>query len=340
MTYEEIIKGIISKLSGDNEKDVKFLEKEALKYKNHEYAREILKAIYRLVFERLPDNVKDLFRREDSNFAQYRDIILNEAEAKMHEGKLNEAERLLKILLPYNETRYTDKVSDYFSFNNRLEWTYYHVKFNPSKEIRQHPTASHKVYHLYGYIFFEKKDYIKALEMLSRGLQLNPLDTNLLFEKAEIFKIKKDWSTFKKLTDECIEYAYTPSQLARAYRNYGYMLIEQKDYDGATACYLNSLNWEDSVSAKSELYHISKKTNKVIDEKYYQSNLLTILKDRQIPLANKELLSIIYSIAEKMFQDDNHSEALYYYKLLYNLVGDEDIYVKIQGIEGNIKGTA
>jgi len=342
MTYEEIIKEITSKLSGDNEKDIQLLFEEAKKYKDHEYAREISKAIFRMVFEREPNSTKETIQRELVNIKQFMDIILEEIKFKIkEEHAFDEAEGLLKRLIPFNDFVSDDKVSEYFSFNNLIEWLYYEMKHKPSKKIRHHPTANLAVYFFYAYIFFERKNYTKALEMLDKGLALNPLSTNLLFEKAEIFKIRKDWAKFKELTDKAIEYAYTCSDLARAYRNYGYMFTEKEDYDAAIACYMCSSYWHEDKIAQSELYYISKKIKKVIDEEYYHNNRLKILQDRQIPTEpNKEILSIIYSIAEKFFQEDNLDESLYYYKILYDLVRDEDIFAKIQSIEGNIKGMA
>ncbi len=342
MTYEEIIKEVTSKLSGDNEKDIRFLIEEAKKYKDHECEREISKAIFRIVAKRLPDSEKGTLQKEVVNIDQFMDIILEEVKFKIkEEHAFDEAERLLKTLLPFHELVSDDKVSEYFSFNNLIEWMYYEMKYKPSKEIRHHPTANLAVYFFYAYIFFERKDYAKALEMLDKGLALNPLSTNFLFEKSEIFKVRKDWPKFKELTDNAIEYAYTCSDLARAYRNYGYMFIEKEDYDGAIACYIYSSFWHEDKIAQNELYHISKKTKKIIDEEYYRNNLLKILQDRQISIEpNKEILAIIYSLAEKFFQEDNLDESLYYYKILYDLVRDKDIYAKIQIIEGNIKGTA
>jgi tetratricopeptide (TPR) repeat protein len=341
MTYEEIIKEITSKLSGDNEKDTQFLLWEFRKYIDHEYANEILKAIGRLISDRETDSTREIIKREFNNLCiLMRDVMLDEVRSKIKEGNLDKAERLLKNLPPVNWIVLTDKVSDYFSFNNLIEGMYYQVKYKPTKQMRQHP-ENHKFYQFYGYILVERKDYKKAIEMLDKGLTLNPLDTDLLFEKAVIFQQRKDWDTFKELTDRCIEYAYTPFALARACRNYGYMFTEKEDYEAAIACYIYSSYWQKDKKAENELYYISQKTKKVIDEEYYQRNLFKILEDRGVHIEpNREILPVIYSIAENLFQEDNLNESLYYYKILYDLMKDEDIFAKIQSIEGNIKGTA
>ncbi len=338
--YTEIVKEIASRLSGDKEKDLEFLSEQISKYKNHEYAREIIKAIGRLISQRQPENSRQLIERGLIDLKQFKHTILSDAQEKIKEKKLDEAERLLNEILPYNDNSYNDKVSEYFCFNNLVEFLYFHKKFTPSKEIRRHPTADVFVYFLYGYIYLEKKDYIKALEMLDKGLKLNPLDTKLLFEKAEIFKARKDWNTFKDLTDDCIEYAYKPVDLAKAYRNYGYMFIEKEDYEGAIACYMCSLSWDsDATMASSQLFYISQTINQVIDEKYYQENLDRILKDRHIHSGpNKEILAIIYSVAKELFENDKLDQARDYYKLFYDFVGSEDIYAKIQSIDGTLKG--
>src|SRR4030042_6487632 len=122
MTYEEIIKEITSKLSGDNEKDTQFLLWEFRKYIDHEYANEILKAIGRLISDRETDSTREIIKREFNNLCiLMRDVMLDEVQSKIKEGNLDKAEKLLKNLPPVNWVVLTDKVSDYFSFNNLIE---------------------------------------------------------------------------------------------------------------------------------------------------------------------------------------------------------------------------
>lgn len=69
--------------------------------------------------------------------------------------------------------------------------------------------------------------------------------------------MKKDWETFKKITVEMFQYAYTRENVARLFRNLGFYFVEIKDYVAAKLCYTLSLNYEpDNKNAMSELYYI------------------------------------------------------------------------------------
>ncbi len=335
MDYVDIIEEITGKLTGDNEKDIKFLIKESEKWKNHEYSIEILRAIGRMIAQRLPEESEKKLDNAFKNWTQFTDNILNEVKCKIAEGKMNEAEKLIKKIT-YEELFKDDRVSTYFSFNEPIEELYYKYKFNPKKEIRINPIINTEVFLTYAYILFEKKEYDEALKILNKGLKLNPIDTRLLFEKGEIFKIKKDWGRFKEITDLCFEYSYSSKDLARAYRNYGYMFIEQKDYDGAICCFLRSLHYDQHAMAKSELFYITQVTKRYIDidTEYHGSRCMEILNKRGIQIGpNRNMLSIAAILAEDTFNDKQYELSHYFYGILYDLTKDDEIYEKLKNIE-------
>ena len=58
MDLEKILKEITSGLTGDNTKDMQYLKEQSEKYKEHEYAKEILRACGRLMYELIPSDKK------------------------------------------------------------------------------------------------------------------------------------------------------------------------------------------------------------------------------------------------------------------------------------------
>lgn len=121
--YVKIIDDIKSKLSGDNTKDLELLSSKIKKYQDHEHSFEIMKAIVALTSDR-SDSMKDQIIREFTHLKQFRDRVLSEVQHKVSEHDLDGAEMLLELLLPYNEILHADETSEYFSFNNPIEYFY------------------------------------------------------------------------------------------------------------------------------------------------------------------------------------------------------------------------
>lgn len=72
MTYEEIMKEITEGLSGDPEKDMKYLKVQMEKYKDHEQDQEIIRVCGRLLYNLMPDEAKEEIGK-----------IMNEEELKL-----------------------------------------------------------------------------------------------------------------------------------------------------------------------------------------------------------------------------------------------------------------
>lgn len=55
-TFHQIMDDITSKLTGDPKKDIPYLNQQSELYKDHEYAKEILRACGRLIYEVMPED--------------------------------------------------------------------------------------------------------------------------------------------------------------------------------------------------------------------------------------------------------------------------------------------
>jgi len=335
--YLEIIEEITKKLTGNNAEDFEYLKKVGDRYIDHKFSTEILRAIGRMLAERIPADKLDSIGNILGNNEQFVDNIINEVNFKLKDGKIDEAEQLLEKIT-YDDLMFQDDTaSAYFSFNNLLEEIYYNHKFKPQKEIRVNPLIKLEIYLLHGYILLEKGKPEQALERLNAGLKFNPLDTRLLFEKGEIYKVLKDMDSYKEITDSCLEYAYNSSDIARCYRNYGFYFIEKEDYEAAISSFIFSTFYEKSDFVYSELFYIQGKTGKIVDHKYYQEHFGEILTDRKIQIGvNRDIASLAYTLANKAYDENEKGIALYYFELLYNITEDEEIKEKINEIQNEL----
>lgn len=260
----------------------------------------------------------------------HREVILNEAITRAQERKFDDAESLLRSLLPADDALINDNESLLLSFNEPFEEIIYKQKFKPAKRIDSHPGAEGRVFLTYGYVMMEKKSFDEALKILEAGLQYNPVHAALLFEEAEIFKIKKDWTTFRKTTDLCREYAFKSQDIARVYRNYGYMFAEQNDFEAAICCYLVSTWYEQHIHAQNQLRHISQLINKKIDEAHYRESMHAILKEKDVKIGPcEEILNLAYSFATRCKEDKDYRAACYFYAICHDLTQDKKIEAKL-----------
>jgi len=259
-----------------------------------------------------------------------RDQILNEAVVRIKEKNFAEAEKLLKPLLPDEDFPGEDEAFLNLSFNEPMEEVYYRFRFKPERTIGRSSPGLGRTFLTYAYLLMQKKDFEGALRVLGRGLRYNPIDTGLLFEEGEIFKIRRDWTVFKKITDLCLSYACRSPAVARAYRNYGYMFAELGDGDGAACCYLLSLEYEDHAIARGQLERIAHRARRLIDERYYHEQFGRILEERHIQVGpSRDLLTIARTFALNCEADGDYPAACYFYNVLFDLTRDRNIEKKM-----------
>jgi len=328
--YTEIIKEITKKLTGDGEKDSKYLMEQIEKYRYHEYGIEILKALHRMLYGILPEEAKaelSTILKKDNTYIQ---VILNEVKSKLAEHNLEEAGKLILEILPREELFHSDEFSEYYDFRNSLEWAYFMTKNRPCKEIVPFPISYNDVLMTYAYVLVEKEDYDNAIKIIDTGLKRNPLHIDLMFEKASIYKNQKRLEESFQISRDCFDIAYRRVHIARCYRDFGYYFIENKNWDAAICCHLLSNHWFQTEKAKSELYFISQQTRKVIDEEYYAGNLDRILQENGVQLEPNHLwIEIASYLGETMVSKNNIEDAKFCYSVAYELTGNDSYHEKI-----------
>ena len=199
MTFDEIMKNITSELVGDPKVDVKYLMNQSEVYKNHNFSKEISRAIGRLMYDLVPDDLKDEFNKMQNNNNLGIEKTIEEADFQFYKNNCERALKIMKSLINnieelnwYND----DSVSKYCSFNNIFEEILYKEVFKPTKEIRRIPENYALVYFKYGIILVELKRLEEATDALLKANNYNPISVDILFELCEIYKLKNDWKKY------------------------------------------------------------------------------------------------------------------------------------------------
>lgn len=335
--FDKIMEDITQRLTGDHNDDLNFLINEGEQYKSHEYSEEILRAIARLMYDLLPDEQKRELEQALSNDYDRRNLEIRKsiAEINLHvrQNNINKALVLAESLVDDMERLrasgwfVNDNKSEYYCFNNSLEEIIFREIFKPEKNICSLlPENTGEVYYMYGACLFEAKRYDEAKIILEKAVTYNPVNTNYLFELSEIYKLRRDWKNYLNNNHNCLKYAYSSKTIARCYRNLGFYYIEENCYELAIALYHLSIHYDpNAVMAYNELHYISAKSGLEIDRVDSHKTIKSLEKNGIQIGPNKFILDMAYSIGRNAQKNNRNEFAKYFYNIVFDLTGDEEI---------------
>ena len=233
---------------------------------------------------------------------------LNEASSYIF-GKDKNFEKAKSILFDIiNEASSYDNDSetDYYNFNDVIDFVLYTRINKPSKNIKWIGTPFSNAYNCLAYIYNEEKKYDEALKMVEKSIKWNPMSLYPLFEKCETYKMQKNWEEFKKATESLYDKIYNASDLAHYYRNLGFYYIEMNDLNLAYALYSAAIKFEKNKSAYSEMLYINQQLNRD-DYQMSSEEGLKLLNDNNIQFGikqeNSNRLTEIYSNEKELMKN-------------------------------------
>ncbi len=332
MEYEEIIDQIKSGLTGESEHDFTYLKEQMESYKNHEYAKEILRECGRIFYELLPDEKKAEFEEaaKKDNFGM--DEQLEKAEFYLYKKDFDKAiaaiEPLVEKLDMLTESGafQNDSVSEYYCFTELFQEVLQHHLSGSKKTFRNAPIPFSKVYGRYGIVLVDLKRYEEAGIALEKSLRWNPVDADIMFEYAETFKLRGNLEKFFEFTKAAFRIAYHPTAVARCYRNLGYYFSEKKLWDVAAACIIMSTQYvPNDMNAQSELYYIEHMSGEKIKEPTLE-DFEKYAMDYGFPNgADDDILGLAVQFGKHFLEEGNNDLAQYFLTIFYELTEDEQV---------------
>ena len=322
--FYQIMSDIHAGLTGDPKEDLAYLTSAAQEYKDHPLQTEILRAIGRMIAELVPD--AEIQKALDKDLKSY-DSLLEEVRFNMYQNRYDKALQIIEpVILKVNQSKpfQDDSVSEYHDFSSLLEEILYRSLFNPHKDLRQTPLPLSELYGLYGMILIELQRLQEAEDALHESLHWNPFNALFRFEYIEIFKMKKEYDIFRKLTCESFQYLYERRFLARAYRNLGYYFIENNMFSEASALYQYSLLFEQSKNAQSELFYIYQEHHP--EKELSMEELEELSVDFGFPLQPDEsVVKAILVLGHELYKDNRYSGAREVLTIAYELTELKEI---------------
>lgn len=97
--FDSIMQDITAGLSGDKEADIKYLNEQTEKYKDHEMGKEIARACGRLIYGLLPDGKKKIIAKECDNASLGIEATLEEARFNAYKKNFDKALQIMEALV-------------------------------------------------------------------------------------------------------------------------------------------------------------------------------------------------------------------------------------------------
>ena len=335
----DIIDEIKKGLTGEARKDSLYLQEQAIKYKDHENANEIMKILSDMTFDLLPDDKKELLKNAVFIDGKRIDQVFNAADKLVREKKLEGAVKLLKKIEAQADKYFADNDKcNQFSFRNPFDEYLYTNIYKPEKRYERTPFDFCTYLTSLGYLLIELHRPQEALPVLEKAIKYNPVNVETRFELAETYKLLFKPAMLLECVKNTLPIASTPEYIARCYCNLGYYCIETRDYDSAVCFYYESLLYAPNDAVTGELRHIGMRTGKKINPPT-RKNVLDAFEKYQIKNGpDQDLVNIAYSLGEYCVEHNSRpEEALFYYGIVYGLTRNEDIKKKIDELNGKIE---
>lgn len=359
---EEIIKNIHRNLSGNPDLDMDYLISQMEFYKGHEKSYYVIKEISRLMWENLSsyeeeflidskditevakmlDEVipliedrdrKTALEKLDRFFDKFNDKYENEDTAKGSDFNTNRSIDEIE----YTKSQLSENPKEYHSFLNPLEEIMFYHYIGLRGEMNYIPFNEplFDLYYLYGCLLVENDRFVKAEEILKKALKINPVSSKTLLELVDIYKSKtRTYNRFFLLNVDALKYAYSNEDIARAYRNFGFFYVEENQLEVAAAFYHYSLNFDFNIRAFREIEYIK---SRHINTEMSDEDIERIIRSKHIQIGvNPFILDTLKTICIDLDNRNYKSQALYFYRIYFELTKDDWASRRIYAIQNKI----
>ncbi len=327
--YEEIMRQITSGLSGEPKKDIRYLQEQMDKYKDHELSQEIIRGCSRLMSDLIPEDDMKAFNQAVGNDIKAIESVLDEVRFNMYKKKYKKALTLCERLVNSIEKLHmfeNDSVSEYYTFHETFEEILYDYYNRTERTVRRASVPMSTIYFFYGNLLFEMGRMSEARNALGIARRWNPANLEIAFEYIETFKIAKDFEAFAELTKDAFKYAFKPNDIARCYRNLGFYFIEKEMYDAAAACHIISRHYDpQNTMSASELYYIQQITGlQFTDMSMEQIQECSEKYDFPV-FPSREVVDIAVSYGQHCIKTKQYESAVYFLNIAYGITHDDTI---------------
>ncbi len=225
------------------------------------------------------------------------------------EGKRDEALKLIREVIKKEAINYVNTADkEYHCFRNAYEMLLYanlYHPFNPEKQTKKQLEGMQvdlsSAYLVLGAMMLEQKQYDKAIEIISKAVEANPVNVQFLFALADAYKGKKYLKSFLAIIKRAHVCAYKKVDIARIYRNYAYYYVQVKEFElAANLAYASKYFDSNTQQFNNCMKEIEKEAEQTFSEPSVDE-LKKSLAENTIAWGAKELSASVINLLNQQF---------------------------------------
>lgn len=321
-----IVDYIKSKLTGDYEKDMKYLHDCSEKYKNDEEGNEILQEIATMMYDILPDDEKQQVSTHLRELSNNFESMYNKAMEYVEKEEYEKALEAIREVITAVSGRYVteDDENVYISLNHVMELYEYSFYFKTEKSIKCTDVMYNQYYRTYGLINLRLGNTKEARDACEKAIEWNPVDLESYLMLAEVYLAEENLEKYREVTQQAYRYCCTRATMARYYRNMGRYFLDKYQPLVARALYVYANIYFESEAADSSLSFIESAL-KEETPKYTIKELQQILEENDVKLGpDADTIGIIYRVGHLMLESDDFDRAKDCFAIVYDITQDEE----------------
>ena len=335
--FDIIMNEITSGLTGDPQADMKYLDEQSQKYKDHPMNTEILRACGRLMAQLIPEDKREELNRLFGNRETGTKAAIEEVKFNIYQKNYDKALTIIEGVIKNQEQLgffKDDEVSEYHDFEEFFQEALYIHLYKPQKDLREAQFPYTEAYLLNGSVLIDLNRIEDAQKVFKEGLKWNPVSFALNSEYIETFKAIGQIDKYFELSLEAFKIAFRPYQIARCYRNLGYYFIEKELYKEAMGCYiLSTFLDKESDQAQSEMYYIHTKTGGTVKEPT-MDEITSYAQKYSFPIGpDKDVIGLAVAYGRHFMENGQKEGAKYLFQIAYDLIQDEEIKKILDSLE-------
>lgn len=321
----DILAAVRAALTGDTSADIVYLQEQAEKYDKDANTRDIAKEIVDMAYGLLSPEQDAFLKKMIYIGDRTLDKVYKEAETLLRSGQTTKAISLFKPLYQHILDNFseTDDMR-FFSFRNHLESNLYHILYHPTKKLMKAPFDFSLFIGGYAYALVEVRRLEEALPVLREAIRYNPVNPDIRFELAEVYKLMNDTDKLLETVCDTLPIASSAYAMGRCYANLGYWATEIKDYKSAVAFYYESLMFADDPRVAGEIQHLGVLMREPIVPPNRDMINAAFAKYKIYHGPGRELMHTARELAKQAQEGENWKEAVYYLTIVTSLIHDED----------------
>lgn len=327
VTVESITNGeykMATWIDGEHEEFGKIEDNEEEMLKNIIEDEEIYEAPYSNYLQKLMQNTTPnpsgvITNPEEASkyLNAYKNTLMRVQKLKQ-EDKRDEALKLIRELIKKEAVKYnnTDDL-EFHCFASTFDVVLYANLYHPYNPVthKQKQFAPMQVdlsaaYLLLGAMMLEKQQYDKAIDIIWKAIDANPVNVQLLFALADAYKGKGYYKTFYEIIKLAHVCAVNKTDIARIYRNFALYYIQIKEYETAAALCYASKYFDSNLQSFNIVMNVLKEASQTEYTKPSLEFIKKKLAENGIAWGAKELVKSVINLLNNQFTSMNNKQGI------------------------------